>query len=350
MLRASLLVLVSAVHAQTPTRTLGGLTPRAPRSSALLSTQDMFVFWCNAEREKSLLCQQHVRTAKLGALQKQILSVSSTDTAKKAALITQRTALINEGKANPIASTRKEYLDMKEAYCASEPAKSKAVLCAHPTSRYQSLQTTRSAPSAITWYCAIPANIESGECKRNLVSAKLRGLSLQPGSASLEARKKLIEELKAHPFNYAAMQAIQADFCKVNKHNDDYSCLRLKQTQAQAAMQTWHCARPTSTESAWCKRDQLLKKLRVLSLTASAVGNGKAPPPSPERTALLEELRAISAASRRSVGGTAYSSISKELSDAKSAYCLLSSNTGSAYCKPPVTKSLSGAIPRLTGR
>eukprot|EP00964_Phaeocystis_antarctica_P060782 scaffold36269_cov66-Phaeocystis_antarctica.AAC.2 len=33
-------------------------------------------------------------------------------------------------------------------------------------------------------------------------------------SASLEARKKLIEELKAHPFNYAAMQAIQADFCK----------------------------------------------------------------------------------------------------------------------------------------
>ena len=71
MLRASLLVLASAVHAQTPTRTLGGLTPRAPRSSALLSTQDMFVFWCKAEREKSQLCQQHVRTAKLGALQKQ---------------------------------------------------------------------------------------------------------------------------------------------------------------------------------------------------------------------------------------------------------------------------------------
>jgi len=349
MLRASLLVLASAVHAQTPTRTLGGLTPRAPRSSALLSTQDMFVFWCKAEREKSLLCQQHVRTGKLGALQKQILSVPSTETAKKAALITQRTAMINEGKANPIASTRKEYLDMKEAYCASEPAKSK-VLCAHPTSRYQSLQTTRSAPSAITWYCAIPANVEAGECKRNLVSAKLRGLSLQPGSASLEARKKLLEELKTHPFNYAAMQAIQADFCKVNKNADDYSCLRLKQTQAQAAMQVWHCARPSSAESIWCKRDQLLKKLRVLSLTASAVGNGKAPPTSPERTALLEQLRTISASSRRSVGGTAYSSISKELSDAKAAYCQLSSNTGSAYCKPPLIKSLSGAIPRLSGR
>ena len=27
--------------------------------------------------------------------------------------------------------------------------------------------------------------------------------------------KKLLEELKVHPFNYAAMQAIQADFCKV---------------------------------------------------------------------------------------------------------------------------------------
>ena len=71
MLRASLLVLASAVHAQGPTRTLGGLTPRAPRSSALLSTQDMFAFWCKAEREKSLLCQQHARTAKLGTLQKQ---------------------------------------------------------------------------------------------------------------------------------------------------------------------------------------------------------------------------------------------------------------------------------------
>jgi hypothetical protein len=71
MLRVSLLMLASAVHAQFPTSTLGGLTPRAPRSSALLSTQDMFAFWCKAEREKSLLCQQHVRTAKLGALQKQ---------------------------------------------------------------------------------------------------------------------------------------------------------------------------------------------------------------------------------------------------------------------------------------
>ena len=28
-------------------------------------------------------------------------------------------------------------------------------------------------------------------------------------------RKKLLEELKAHPFDYAKMQAIQADFCKV---------------------------------------------------------------------------------------------------------------------------------------
>ena len=53
---------------------------------------------------------------------------------------------------------------------------------------------------------------------------------------------------------------------QVNKNADDYSCLRLKQTQAQAAMQVWHCARPSSTESIWCKRDQLLKKLRVLSL------------------------------------------------------------------------------------
>ena len=32
-------------------------------------------------------------------------------------------------------------------------------LCAHPTSRYQSLQTSRSAPSAITWCAATPGAI-----------------------------------------------------------------------------------------------------------------------------------------------------------------------------------------------
>ena len=40
----------------------------------------------------------------------------------------------------------------------------------------------------------------------------------------------------------------------------------------------------------------------------------------------------------------------KELSDAKRAYCQLSSNTGSAYCTPHTSKSLSGAIPHLSGR
>ena len=42
---------------------------------------------------------------------------ASTDAAKKAELVSQRAALINEGKANPIASTRKEYLDMKARHC-----------------------------------------------------------------------------------------------------------------------------------------------------------------------------------------------------------------------------------------
>ena len=87
----------------------------------------------------------------------------------------------------------------------------------------------------------------------------------------------------------------------------------------------------------------MLKKLRVLSLTQSpssvAVG-GKVAPPSPERTALLEQLRAISAASRRTLGGAAYSSISNELATAKKAYCMLSSNAATTFCNPkPLTKS-----------
>jgi len=345
MVCASVLVLASAVHGQTPSHALGSVSSRMPRASALLSTVDMFAFWCKAEREQSTLCQQRLRSSKLGALQKQIL-LTSADSSQRAALTKQRTAMIAEGRAHPIGSTRKEYLEMKEAYCATEPAKSK-VLCAHPTSSYSSLQTARSTPSAITWYCAIPANAESVECKRNAISAKMRGS--QPGSVSVEERKKLLEELKAHPFNYAAMQAIQADFCKVNKHGGDYSCLRLKQTQSQAAMQAWHCARPTSTDSAWCKRDALLKKLRALTFLApkplTVPGQPSKPPaPSPERVALLEQLRAISSASRRGASGSSgATSVSKELADAKKAYCQLSGNAGTAYCNPkPFTMSSRG--------
>ena len=71
----------------------------------------------------------------------QILSVSSTDTAKKAALITQRTALINEGKANPIASTRKEYLDMKARHCRPVPC------CPHPSPSASSISQSHGAPA-----------------------------------------------------------------------------------------------------------------------------------------------------------------------------------------------------------
>ena len=157
MLRVSLLVLASVVHAQTPTRPPSGIMSRMPRSSALLSTQEMFLFWCNAEREKSTLCQQRVRSAKLGALQKraramghephaaramsrdspgtahacssltaacaalgQIL-LTAADSAERAALMKERTAMINEGKAHPIGSTRKEYLEMKARYEAAAP-------------------------------------------------------------------------------------------------------------------------------------------------------------------------------------------------------------------------------------
>ena len=119
--------------------------------------------------------------------------------------------------------------------------------------------------------------------------AKLRELSFnaakkQPVDA--EARKKLLEELKAHPFNYASMQAIQADFCKVTKHAGDPSCLRLKQTQAQSSMQEWYCAQPSSAQSTWCKRTSLLKKLHAMP--AGAPGTADAKAVSPERAALLQ--------------------------------------------------------------
>ena len=44
-------------------------------------------------------CMGHDSPALTRACPMQILSVPSTETAKKAALITQRTAMINEGKA-----------------------------------------------------------------------------------------------------------------------------------------------------------------------------------------------------------------------------------------------------------
>jgi len=235
---------------------------------------------------------------------------------------------------------------MKEAYCATEPARSK-VLCANPTSRYSSLQTSRGAPAAITWYCGLEANKESAECKRTAISAKLRELSFnaakkQPVDA--EARKKLLEELKAHPFNYASMQAIQADFCKVTKHAGDPSCLRLKQTQAQSSMQEWYCAQPSSAQSTWCKRTSLLKKLHAMP--AGAPGTADAKAVSPERAALLQELRALSKRSGKSAGLPAYS-VSKELADAKAAYCKQPAQASTAYCqaKPsPLAASRSSSL------
>ena len=79
-------------------------------------------------------CMGHDSPALTRACPMQILSVPSTETAKKAALITQRTAMINEGKANPIASTRKEYLDMKARHCRPAPAAPRR----HQTPRSQS--------------------------------------------------------------------------------------------------------------------------------------------------------------------------------------------------------------------
>ena len=147
MVCASVLVLASAVHGQTPSHALGSVSSRMPRASALLSTVDMFAFWCKAEREQSTLCQQRLRSSKLGALQKQACAKShgrrapqeprvvrrtaldqvderalrcvrqilltSADSSQRAALTKQRTAMIAEGRAHPIGSTRKEYLEMK---------------------------------------------------------------------------------------------------------------------------------------------------------------------------------------------------------------------------------------------
>lgn len=228
---------------------------------------------------------------------------------------------------------------MKEAYCATEPARSK-VLCANPTSRYSSLQTSRSVPTAINWYCAIAANKETPECKRSAISVQLREMTLAASktgtagaAASRDSRTKLLEELKAHPFNYASMQAIQADFCKVPSHAADSSCLRLKQTQAQAAMQEWYCALPSSLESLWCKRTAILKKLHGMPAASaqSAGGAGTSVEAMRERANLLAELRTVSKRASGKMSGTL--SVSKELAEAKLAYCKLPANTASAYCQ-----------------
>ena len=56
-------------------------------------------------------------------------------------------------------------------------------LCAHPTSRYQSLQTSRSAPSAITWCAASPAAAPAATPSANPAATPARPPSSTPSLA-----------------------------------------------------------------------------------------------------------------------------------------------------------------------
>ena len=86
------------------------------------------------------------------------------------------------------------------------------------TTTYHLLFTAQAYYLLTTPYSPPPAHYSLLTTPCSLLTAHYSLLTTHYGSASLEARKKLLEELKTHPFNYAAMQAIQADFCKVNQH------------------------------------------------------------------------------------------------------------------------------------
>ena len=67
-------------------------------------------------------------------------------------------------------------------------------------------------------------------CKRNAIIKAMHA----PGT-TVETRKTSMEQLKALPAAYGEMQAVYADYCKLEEHASTTTCTRLKQTGSSKA-------------------------------------------------------------------------------------------------------------------
>ena len=260
-------------------------------------------------------------------------------------------AASKEGARSFDATLKSQYQQMKLAYCGTSPKGAKT-LCSTAASQYKtgsldalakrvkaglgsSLSGVHSSQNDVmTWYCGKPANAAEQLCKRSQVIKAMHA----PGTTA-EARKAALAQLKELPAPYGAMQAVYADYCKLEEHASTTTCTRLKQSGSSKAMRAWWCAKPTSADSLWCKRQALLDKLQMLP--ASSTDPAKAA----ERKKLLAEFAAFS---KRPAGGGPASSvlISREIVTAKKEYCAVDTNKELTICSARTT---TRPLPTLGG-
>tara|TARA_B110001452_G_C15180802_1_gene410157 strand:- start:48 stop:1166 length:1119 start_codon:yes stop_codon:yes gene_type:complete len=311
----------------------------ARTAPATASSKDMYQMWCGPQAgilpgkdPDSVLCQHHNLIGQVVAekditakkeLQKKLLDLRKT----------------HKGTGSPFDATLKsQYQQMKLAFCATSPKGAK-ILCSTAASQYKTGSSLRglakrlktgigaavsgvktSQNDVMSWYCGKPANVAEQLCKRNAIIKAMHA----PGT-TLETRKTSMEQLKALPAAYGEMQAVYADYCKLEEHASTTTCTRLKMTGSSKAMRAWWCAKPTSTDSLWCKRQALLDKLQMLPATSTD------PTKAAERKKLLLEFSTFS---KRPAGGGPASSvvISREIVTAKKEYCAIETNKELTIC------------------
>ena len=116
-----------------------------------------------------------------------------------------------------------------------------------------------------SWYCARPKKTPDVEqlCSNNSKRTAILD-QLRAGGQNPEARKALLEQLKlAPPPAYATTQALYTDFCKVAEHGEKPTCVRIKANQASTNMRNWYCASPAGSAGDWCKRQEILARMRA---------------------------------------------------------------------------------------
>jgi len=215
---------------------------------ATSNTKSIYAYWCDTKGHSAdAMCQRH----EMGA---QLVKTKSSE---------EKKAIIAKMKTFSSTASRKEYLAAKASFCEG-PGKGTS-LCSFTTSSYHSrnrtLSTDNSRTEMMQWYCGKPDSAESAPCKAHTLRESLK----QP-NLSLEAKKEIYSKIRqVGPIPIVEMQAATAEWCKKPNHMDTSVCLSQKSSNEMKEVQTWYCGKPESKESAWCRRQGLMKELTALA-------------------------------------------------------------------------------------
>jgi len=248
---AALLLSAQAQSAPTASRVI---------SKAEEATNAMYAWYCQgaAASPAKPLC---VRNELLGKIR------AATAAADKASLAAQLKKVGTTGLS-------KEYLEMKQRFCATPGAKV-YTLCQQPTKSYNTSRRVKrdnSSTLMYTWLCGKDGLSDSqrGLCTRNELTEKLKVVSKSSGSTT--ERDALMKQLRITPFNSVAYQAVTAEYCALGRNMDSLVCRSVKSTREGKELTNWHCKPASSGVSAdggqpWCEMTALYAQLKEVPPT-----------------------------------------------------------------------------------